>query len=71
MSIDRHPLEPLSAAEIQQAVSVLRTSGKLTATTRVVSIMLKEPPKETVNVQADGGHPRQADAVLFDNGTNS
>jgi primary-amine oxidase len=70
MSIDRHPLEPLSAAEIQQTVSVLRTSGKLNATTRVVSIMLKEPPKEAVHVPAGSAPLRQADAVLFDNGTN-
>ena len=45
----RHPLEPLNAAEVQQAVHLLQAHGKVTPTTRFVSVSLKEPPKETVH----------------------
>ena len=44
-----HPLEPLSAAEIQQAVSLLRQLGKVTPSTRFVSVRLKEPRKDAVH----------------------
>jgi len=68
----RHPLEPLTAAEVQSAVSVLKDHGKVTPTTRFVSVSLREPAKEIVhrfNVQEPGR--REAFAVLFDNGKNS
>lgn len=68
MSIN-HPLEPLTAAEVQLAVTILKDAGKVTPTTRFVSVSLKEPPKPK-----DGqpwAFPRQACAVLFDNGANS
>src|SRR5437868_15318146 len=44
----QHPLEPLTADEVQLAVSLLRENGKVTPTTRFVSVSLKEPPKEFV-----------------------
>src|SRR5438132_281188 len=68
----QHPLEPLTADEVQLAVSLLRENGKVTPTTRFVSVSLKEPPKEFVH-RFRGGEPirREARAVLFDNGTNS
>ena len=67
-----HPLEPLSAAEVQQSVSILRENGKLTPTTRIVSISLKEPPKELVHQgKKSDGIPREARCVLFNNGTNT
>jgi primary-amine oxidase len=68
----RHPLEPLSAAEVQLAVTLLKAAGKVTPTTRFVSVSLKEPPKAVV--QAFTGKEsvgREAFVVLFDNGTNS
>ncbi len=67
-----HPLEPLSAEEVQNAVDILRDAGKLTPTTRVVSISLREPAKELVH-GFDGSTPipRQAFAVLFDNAENA
>jgi primary-amine oxidase len=40
----KHPLEPLTADEVQLAVTILRDSGKVTPTTRVVSVALREPP---------------------------
>jgi primary-amine oxidase len=67
-----HPLEPLSAPEITEAVRLLKTNPVFNAKTRIISIMLREPPKSVVY-----GWPktdkisRQADAVLFDNGRNT
>jgi hypothetical protein len=45
-----HPLEPLSAAEVERAVALLRTLPEFTPATRVISVMLKEPPKDLVHV---------------------
>src|SRR6478672_5933509 len=70
----RHPLEPLSATEVKQAVELLRSLGKVTDTTRFVSVSLKEPRKELVHCRPskiDDAIPREAFVVLFDNGTNS
>jgi primary-amine oxidase len=68
----RHPLEPLSAAEVSRGVSVLAAAGKLAPTVRVVSVMLKEPPKAAVHAGTGWDRlPREAAAVLFDNATNS
>jgi primary-amine oxidase len=71
MHTPAHPLEPLTADEVRLAVSVLRDSGKVTPTTRFVSVMLKEPPKAAV--LSPGSQPplRDAFAVLFDNASNS
>lgn len=66
-----HPLEPLSAAEVQQAVDLLKGLGKITATTRFVSVALKEPSKELVHATSPKpGTSRDAHVVLFDNATN-
>ncbi|HSQ54397.1 MAG TPA: primary-amine oxidase [Gemmata sp.] len=68
----RHPLEPLSASEVAVAVQVLRDSGKITPTTRFVSVMLKEPPKAAVHAGAGWENlARLAAAVLFDNAANA
>jgi primary-amine oxidase len=71
MSI-KHPLEPLTAQEVQLAVTILKDAGKVTPTTRFVSVSLKEPDKAFVHAFT-GEEPirREAFAVLFDNGTNS
>jgi primary-amine oxidase len=68
----KHPLEPLTAAEVQLAVHVLKDSGKVTPTTRFVSVSLKEAAKASVH-GFTGREPirREANAVLFDNATNS
>jgi primary-amine oxidase len=67
-----HPLEPLTAEEVRLAVSLHKDSGKVTPTTRFVSVSLKEPDKEFVH-RFTGKEPirREAFAVLFDNGSNS
>ena len=67
----RHPLEPLSMHEVQQAVRLLRSHGKVTPTTRFVSVSLHEPPKDLVHAGNGKPLPRQAFAVLFDNATNT
>ena len=64
-----HPLEPLTADEIRLAVSILRDTGKVTPTTRFISVSLQEPPKATVHAGKETH--RVAFAVLFDNATNS
>ena len=67
-----HPLEPLTAAEVQQAVSLLSQFGKVTPTTRFVSVSLKEPMKDSVHAGWPTGAPdREAFVILFDNATNS
>jgi primary-amine oxidase len=66
-----HPLEPLTAQEVQLAITILRDQGTVTPTTRFVSVSLKEPDKAQVHAFA-AGQPltRSACAVLFDNGSN-
>lgn len=65
-----HPLEPLSASEVQRVITVLRKAGHVTPTTRFVSVSLREPDKYLVHAGAPD-LPREAFAVLFDNATNS
>ncbi|HEX3147344.1 MAG TPA: primary-amine oxidase [Gemmataceae bacterium] len=67
-----HPLEPLTADEVQSAVAILKSAGRVTPTTRFVSVALREPPKSAVhNFDGKSLPPREAFAVLFDNATNS
>jgi primary-amine oxidase len=67
-----HPLEPLSAPEVRLAVKILRDSGKVTPTTRFVTVSLREPDKALVHAFNGKAAPaREASAVLFDNGSNS
>ncbi len=62
-----HPLEPLSAVEVEGAVALLRTLPEFTSATRVISVMLKEPPKELVHDWPATGTPdREVEAVLHD-----
>jgi primary-amine oxidase len=69
---DHHPLESLSLAEIELAVQVLKKQNeKVTSTTRFVSVTLREPAKEKVINRTIESIPREADVILFDNGTNS
>jgi primary-amine oxidase len=67
-----HPLQPLLSSEIQAAAKLLRGLPSFTSATRIISIMLKEPPKQLVYAWPDGGIPdREAVAVLFDNAANA
>jgi primary-amine oxidase len=67
----KHPLEPLSAPEIAEAVRLLKANPVFTAKTRIISIMLREPPKSAVYDWPNTDKmSREADAVLFDNERN-
>jgi primary-amine oxidase len=65
-----HPLEPLSAAEVQASVDLLKKLPQFNSTTRVISIMLKEPAKELVYSWSGSSPDREATAVCFDNSAN-
>ena len=66
-----HPLEPLSAAEVEVAARLLKSVPGYTPDTRVISIMLREPAKYLVH-NSNGDFPaREAAAVLLDNSTNA
>ncbi len=66
-----HPLEPLSAFEVESAVKLLKAVPSCTACTRIISVMLKEPAKESVHSWPNGHTPdREAVAVLLDNAKN-
>src|SRR5438270_241552 len=68
----RHPLEPLSAQEVEQAVGLLKAQGKVTPTMRFVSVSLKEPKKALVHgFNGKQDVSREAFAVLFDNAQNT
>jgi primary-amine oxidase len=67
-----HPLEPLTATEVQTAVSLLQSVSGVSAATRIISVMLKEPAKELVHCWPESiGIARRATAVLLDNSSNS
>jgi primary-amine oxidase len=62
-----HPLDPLSAAEIRQAVTVVRADRRAAAGMRFVSVSLREPPKnEAGPVGPAGPPPREAFVVAID-----
>lgn len=66
-----HPLEPLNAAEVATAVRLLKSLPEFTATTRIISIMLKEPAKALVHDWPEiVAPPREATVTIFDNATN-
>jgi primary-amine oxidase len=67
-----HPLEPLNATEVAKAVELLKTLPVFTSTTRVISVTLREPEKSLVYEWPAVAPPdRAADAVLFENGSNT
>jgi len=67
----RHPLEPLTAAEIRQAVALLRRRCGVDENYRFASIELKEPPKEQVKAWRPGAEARRtAFAVVWDRADN-
>ena len=63
MTTIKHPLEPLTADEVQLAVSLLKDNRKVTPTTRFVSVSLKEPPKDFVHTFT-GKEPREATVTI-------
>src|SRR5882724_8046485 len=66
-----HPLEPLSAAEIEASVQLLKKLPEFNPATRVISVSLKEPAKDAVYAWPNSPAPvREATAVCFDNSVN-
>ncbi len=62
-----HPLDPLSAEEIELAVAVLREQRELGERARFVEIVLREPEKdELARHEAGEMIPREAAAVVLD-----
>ena len=67
-----HPLDPLTAAEIESAVAILRVQRSLGQRVRFESIVLNEPPKDFVLGFEDGDAiNREAFIILFDNDTSA
>ena len=66
-----HPLDPLSRTELIKAVELLKMEKKMTDSTYISLLALKEPPKEQV-LQFQPGAPitRKAFVVLFDRKAN-
>ena len=42
----RHPLDPLTAGEVEQTTRILNTSGRITPRVRIMAYSLLEPAKE-------------------------
>jgi len=67
-----HPLDPLSAAEMAEAVRILQEGKKLGPAGRFVSCTLDEPAKFLVPSRKPGQQiPRRAFLVLLDNATGT
>jgi len=67
-----HPLEPLSAAEITQAVALVRADARCGPQVRFVSVELHEPPKARVLAYETGdAPPREAFLNLLDRATGA
>jgi primary-amine oxidase len=65
-----HPLEPLTAEEIELAVKIVKKEKKLGPSTRFVQVYLKEPPKKVVLSYTTGSPiTREAFMILLDNET--
>src|SRR5258708_3069351 len=64
----RHPLDPLSAEEIEAPVEILRPARHLTEPSPFASVVLHEPAKADVRAwDANGSLAREARVVLLDN----
>jgi primary-amine oxidase len=63
----RHPLDPLSAAELHRAKQILQDSHAAGPDTRYAFLSLHEPEKSAVTAAlAAGPATRMADAIMFD-----
>jgi primary-amine oxidase len=67
----RHPLDPLSTDEIEQAARTLKREQHLPDGVLLPVLVLHEPPKEQVQAHQPGQpFPREAFVVVFDRTTN-
>ncbi len=66
-----HPLDPLTATEIESAIKIVRTAKTLPEGTFFPQVALSEPPKDVVRSWKPGiAVPRRAGLVVYDRGTN-
>ena len=65
-----HPLDPLSAAEIDAVRTILEADGKVTGTTRFPLVLLDEPARHTAAAHRDGDPVvRRVRVTLLDSAT--
>lgn len=63
----QHPLDPLSAEEIAQTTRILKESGRLSDTMRLMAYSLLEPPKDAVlGFQLGRPLPREVVVIIRD-----
>lgn len=68
----KHPLDPLTIAEVQTAVRIVRTDKSLSDRFRFPCVVLHEPPKSVVlNFQVGDVVEREAFLILLDNATGT
>ena len=68
----QHPLDPLTSGEIEEALAILRSGRVLGTRVRFETVVLNEPPKQTVVGFKQGDPiPREAFIVLLDKDTAS
>ena len=66
-----HPLDPLTADEINVTVEILRASGKAGENSRFSTIVLREPPKsEVLSFKPGSQFRREAFAVIYERARN-
>jgi primary-amine oxidase len=66
-----HPLDPLDAAEIKEAVTILKAKQSFPADALFSTVQLNEPPKEEVwNYKPGAPFRREAFAVVMDRARN-
>lgn len=66
-----HPLDPLTSAEIESAVAVLKSEGKFGDGMFLPLLVLREPPKDALRAFSPGSpFPREAFAVILDRPAN-
>ncbi|KAA2267155.1 primary-amine oxidase [Solihabitans fulvus] len=68
----RHPLDPLTGAEIARVRAVLAEAGRVGDSIRFPCVLLLEPPKDEVRAHRAGApFSRRAQAVLLDTATGA
>ncbi len=64
----RHPLDPLSAAEMEAAIDIVRGYSEFHSNSRFISVNLKEPDKQAVlGYKVGDPMTRAASIILLDN----
>src|SRR5260370_29190360 len=63
----RHPLDPLTAGEVEETTRILRASGRITPRVRLMAYSLLEPAKDVVLAYQPGQPvPREVFVIMRD-----